>query len=168
MIGSKEFVSWVKRAYKKVAFYNFEHPDGVGVMLTSDSSTPQVYTISDKIIENFGSDFKILEFDEEVKEMCLKLWGEPCIPYPETKKMKPNLKGDIGKKELMEILELNCRPEIVKRRKESVIYKIGDSRVKIGLYGFQVEKQYIPYSSKIKTKEAVLKLLGQNKGPSLN
>ena len=160
MIGSEEFVSWIKRAYKKVAFYNFEHPDGAGVILTSESSTPQVYILSEKIIENLGSDFKILEFDEDVKEMCLKLWGEPSIPYPETKKMKPNLEGKIGKREIIEILELNCRPEIIQRGKESTIYKIGESRVKVGLYGFQVEKHYIPYSSKVKTKEAILKLLG--------
>ena len=166
MIGSGEFVSWIKRAYKKVAFYNFEHPDGAGVMLTSDSSTPQVYILSEKIIENLGSDFKILEFDEEVVEMCLRLWGEPGVPYPKTEKIKPNLGRDIGRKEVIEILELNCRPEIIQRGKDSTIYKVGETRVKIGLYGSQVEKHYIPYSSKIKTKEAILTLLGQNKGPS--
>jgi 16S rRNA C967 or C1407 C5-methylase (RsmB/RsmF family) len=168
VISSEDFVSWVKRAYKKVAFYNFEHPDGAGVMLTSDSSTPQVYILSEKIIENLGSDFKILEFDEEIVEMCLKLWGEPSVPYPMTKRMKPDLERDIGKKEVIEILELNCRPEVVRREKNSTIYKVGETRVKVGLYGFQVEKHYIPYSSKIKTKEAIITLLGQNKGPSLS
>lgn len=153
-------MSWIKLAYPNVAFYNFEHPDGAGVMITSDSSTPQVYLVAEKIIEALGSkDFTILDSDTKILKMCKRLWGDPKVAFPESTKKEPVLKHTMKRSEIEEILELHCNPEEVIRNNGVKLYKISGYLVRLGRYGLQVKSKYIPLSSKDKIKRALLELL---------
>ena len=55
----------IDRTCPNVAFYNFEHPEGAGVLIASDSSTPQVYFRLETGI-NLRSEFMILESNRRI------------------------------------------------------------------------------------------------------
>lgn len=116
MINASEFEAWAKRAYDKLAFYNFEHPDGVGVIVTNQSSTPQVLLMSGKILEVKGNnDANIIETTDNLFRICKNLWGEPKVPFPDYVQKQPDLTGKLGKIEITEFLELICDKGETKR-----------------------------------------------------
>lgn len=153
-------MSWIKSAYPNVAFYNFEHPDGDGVMITSNSSTPQVYLVSEKIIEVLGpEDFTILDSDAKILKTCKNLWGDPKVDFPKSTKRIPIIKNKLKRADIEEIIELYCNPEETIRKNKIKIYKIGGIIVKLGRYGLQIESKYIPLCSEDKINKTLLKLL---------
>ena len=160
-------MSWIKKAYPKVAFYNFEHPEGAGVFMTSDGSTPQVYVLDGRIMIDNYSEAEILDSDDLIKETCSKLWGDPIIAFPEKHMRVFKIPKDLRRDEIAKIIELFCRPDSVSKVQKSIFYKIDHTRVRLSKYGLQIDSKYISLSSKEKIREALVKLLRQKERPVL-